>query len=256
MTLHIERPGTQIALPLIVAALLPALVRFGFTLTPDLWLFAPDLLIIVAASLVLTLGFWVGRTALALVTVVALGEAALICLFQLAGIGGPGAGVAFGLVQVDAFALVLKLVFIAVALLVALASPTAMPGRGNQGEYYCLLLFATVGMMIVAGSRDLIILFLGFELSSFASYALAAFRRHDGVSVEAGMKFFINGSLSSAIILFGISICYALTAAAPSPNVVPGDVSFANLAALFSAGFDPFNPLVVFAVMFLLAGFG
>lgn len=234
-------------------------MRFGFTLTPDLWLAAPDLLLIVAASLVLTLGFWVNRTALALISAVAIGEAALLCILQLADIGGPGlpgSGTSFGLLEVDAFALVLKLVFLAVAGLVVLASPTAVPGRHNQGEYYCLLLFATVGMMFVAESKDLIMLFLGFELSSFASYALAAFRRRDLRSVEAGMKFFITGSISSAIILFGISLTYALTAATPSAGVIPGDVSFANLAALFASGFDPFNPLVVFAAVFLLAGFG
>jgi F420H2 dehydrogenase subunit N len=253
-----ERPGTTIALPILVAALLPVIVRFGLTLTPELWLLAPELIMIIAASLVLALGFSVGRSALALVTLVATGEAAIICLFQVWGIGGaalPSAGVAFGLLQVDAFALVLKLVFLAVTALVALASPTALPGR-NQGEYYSLLLFATVGMMMVAGSRDLIMLFLGFELASFASYALSAYRRRDPASAEAGMKFFITGSVSSAIVLFGISLVYALTAASSVPTVQPGDVGFTNIAALFRGGFDAFNPLVVFAAVFLLAGFG
>lgn len=257
-----ERPGSEIALPLVVVAALLLLVRSGLTLSPDLWLLAPEIVLIVAASIVLVLGFWTGREGLALVSTASIGVAALVCVAQLADAsfaGLPNQGVAFGILDADAFAIVLKLVFLAVAGLVTLASPTGIPGRSNQGEYYSLLLFATLGMMLVAGSRDLFMLFLGFELSSFASYALAAFHRRDMPSVEAGMKFFITGSISSAIILFGISLLYVLTTATGNPAVVPGDVSFENLGALFARGpgaVDPFNPLVILAVVFLLGGFG
>ncbi|HET6315543.1 MAG TPA: NADH-quinone oxidoreductase subunit N, partial [Chloroflexota bacterium] len=254
-----DRPGTDIVLPLMAAVALPVLLRFGFTQSADLWLLAPELLIIAAATLVLALGFAVGRGALALVTLTGIVIAGIVSVLQLYGVsawGMPAQGVAFGLVQVDAFALVLKLVFLSVAGLVALASPTAVPGRANQGEYYSLLLFATVGMMFVGGSRDLIMLFLGFELSSFASYALAGYRKKDPESVEAAMKFFINGALSSALILFGISLVYALTTTSVDTRVIPGDVSFGNVGLLFSVGgLDPFSLMVIFAVMFLLAGF-
>lgn len=241
------------------AVSLPVLLRFGLTATPDLWLLAPELLIIVAATLVLALGFAVGRGALALVTLTSIVLAGAVCILQLgttSAWGLPSGGVAWGFIQVDAFALVLKLVFLSVAGLVALASPTAVPGRTNQGEYYSLLLFATVGMMFVGGARDLIMLFIGFELSSFASYALAGLRRKDPRSVEAGMKFFINGALSSALVLFGISLVYALTTTSADPRVVPGDVTFENVGLLFaSGGLDPFSLMVIFAVIFLLAGF-
>ena len=204
-----ERPMSEIALPLVMVSLFVLLVRSGFTLSPDLWLLAPDLLILVAASVVLGLGFVMGREGLAFVSASAVGLAAIVTAGQLWGVGFaglPNTGDAFGILQVDAFALVLKLVFLVVAGLVIVASPTAMPGRRNQGEFYSLLLFATLGMMFVAESKDLMTLFLGFELSSFASYALAAYHRKDSASVEAGMKYFITGSIGSALMLFGISL--------------------------------------------------
>lgn len=228
-----------------------------------LWLLAPDILLIVAASIVLGLGFWWNRRALAAFSLVAVAAAIGVCLVQLFPFGPfagwQNQGIAYGVLDVDPFALVLKLVFLAVTGLVLLASPTAIPGRGHQGEYYSLLLFATVGMMLVAGSRDLITLFLGFELSSFASYALAGFHRKEMRSVEAGMKFFITGSISSALILFGISLLYALTTAVNNPAVVAGDLTFGNLGALFArgpGGIDPFSPLVILGVVFLIGGFG
>jgi NADH-quinone oxidoreductase subunit N len=229
-------------------------------LTDSLWLLSPDLILIVVATIALAAGFWWSRKALAALSLGGVVLAAAICLVQLSPFGlfagWMNTGVAWGVLEVDAFVLVLKLVFLSVAGLVVLASPTAVPGRHNQGEYYSLLLYATVGMMMVAGSRDLIMLFLGFELSSFASYILAAFHKREFQSVEAGMKFFITGSISSAAILFGASLLYALTTTGVNPAVVPGDLTFGNLAVLFGSGIDPFNPLVLFSVVFLLAGFG
>jgi NADH-quinone oxidoreductase subunit N len=230
------------------------------SLADSLWLLAPDLLLVIAASVVLVLGFWAPRRALAAVSLASVLAAALVCLLQLfppdAVRAWAHAGIAFGLLEVDAFVLVLKLVFLVVAALTVLASPDSVRSKANQGEYYALLLFATVGMMMVAGARDLFMLFLAFELASFATYALAGFRKRELRSTEAAMKFFITGSVSSALILFGISLVYALTASAGSPDIVPGNLEFANVAGALRAGVDAFNPLVLFAVVFLLAGFG
>jgi len=224
----------------------------------DLWLLAPELLVIVFGTLALAAGFRVGRKGLAAVSLVGVGLATAVCLLQLGGAspsGLPNGGPAFGVLQVDAFALVFKLVFLAVTALVVMASPTGLASRTNQGEYYALLLFATLGMMMVAGSQDLVLLFLAFETSSFASYALAAFQKRDPASTEAGMKYFVNGALGSSLALFGISLIYALTTAGAGPGVVPGNLSFANLGLMFGGALDPFNPLVVFSMVLLLAGF-
>ncbi len=78
----------------------------------------------------------------------------------------------------------------------------------DQGEYYILLLFAVLGKMILASSRDLILIFLGFELMSFAAYALTAFKRDDPKSAEAGLKYFLLGAFSSAFLVYGMALVF------------------------------------------------
>lgn len=151
----------------------------------------------------------------------------------------------YGLLEVNAFAVLFKLVFLGVALLVVLAGPGTYTGR-HQGEYYGLLLLATTGMLVVAGSRELFTLFIGLELASFSTYALAAFHKRDPASSEAAMKYFIVGSLSSALTLFGISLLYGQQ----------GATTFADLAAYGTRlAVTGMTPLSVFTWAFLLAGF-
>jgi NADH-quinone oxidoreductase subunit N len=134
--------------------------------------------------------------------------------------------VSFKLLELTPFVALFDLVFLSVAIIVAIASPRYLKRR-HQGEYYGLLLLSTVGMMAVAGSRDLITLFVGLELSSFCTYALAGFHKKRLASSEAAMKYFLIGSVSSALAIFGISMVYGLT----------GSTSFDALASLWS------NPL-------------
>ena len=79
----------------------------------------------------------------------------------------------------------------------------------EEGEFYILMLFAVVGMMLLAASRDLILIFLGFELMSVAVYVLVAFNRRDPRSAEAGLKYFLLGAFSSAFLLYGMALLFA-----------------------------------------------
>jgi NADH-quinone oxidoreductase subunit N len=83
--------------------------------------------------------------------------------------------------------------------------------RASFGEYYALLLFSTSGMMIVASSLDLIVLYLGLELMSLSTYILVGIMRHDAKSNEAALKYFLLGGFSSAFLLYGASLIYGLT---------------------------------------------
>jgi NADH-quinone oxidoreductase subunit N len=166
----------------------------------------------------------------------------------------------FGLLELTPFVVLFDLVFLSVALIVTLASPRYLKRR-HQGEYYSLLLLSTVGMMVVAGSRELITLFIGLELSSFCTYALASFHKKRLDSSEAGMKYFLIGSISSALALFGISMVYALTGSTTfdALNAVWGapiravDGSTISVGALTLGGHFT---LGVFVWVLLLAGFG
>lgn len=110
----------------------------------------------------------------------------------------------------------LRTAFAFVLLLVAaLSALLAMPTFGHQsksgGEYFALLTFATVGMLLIAGAGDLAMLFLGIEILSIASYAMAGFRRSDLRSNEAAVKYFILGSFSTGFLVYGMALVYGAT---------------------------------------------
>src|SRR5205823_12078969 len=81
----------------------------------------------------------------------------------------------------------------------------------NHPEFYALLLFATVGMMMMAGANELIMVFIGLEVLSIATYVLAGFRRNDLKSNESALKYFLLGSFSSAFFLYGVALIFGAT---------------------------------------------
>lgn len=122
-------------------------------------------------------------------------------------------GVTFGGMFIsDNYSSYFKLIFIINLTLTILISLKYMQRQKSEhGEYYSLLLFATVGMMLMASAGNLIVLYLGLELMALSTYILAGMKRHDIKSNEAAMKYFLLGSFSSAILLYGISLIYGLT---------------------------------------------
>lgn len=148
----------------------------------------------------------------------------------------------FGTLEVDALSQFFKLVFVAVALIVVMAGLSRYKDSPAQDEFYVLLLLATVGMMVVASSIDIVTLFVGFELASLATYAMAAFDK-EKQNLEAAMKYFIFGSVSSAMMLFGFSLLYGLS----------GTTRLAEIAA---ASVETMGPATLVALLFVVAGFG
>ncbi|MCI0596526.1 MAG: NADH-quinone oxidoreductase subunit N, partial [candidate division Zixibacteria bacterium] len=122
-------------------------------------------------------------------------------------------GVNFGgMALSDNFAVFFRLVFIAGTLLVVLMSKNYLSAeRFANGEYYSLLLFSTLGMMFMAGTLDLMVIFLGLEVMSIPLYILAGFRKTDVRSNEAGMKYFLIGAFASSFFLYGIALLYGAT---------------------------------------------
>ncbi len=117
-----------------------------------------------------------------------------------------------GMFVIDNFALLFKVFFLSVATIVLLVSLRYFrEGRWYQGEYYFLLLTAFLGCVLMPSSRDLLMLFLALELVSAPGFLIAAFRKSDPRSNEAGIKFFLIGVLSSAVMLYGMSLVYGVT---------------------------------------------
>src|SRR5256886_10479405 len=128
--------------------------------------------------------------------------------------GGAAGSSAFGgMIVLDTLRLSFTLVFLVVAALTVLVSMIWVEWEGlPAGEFHTLLLFATVGMMLMASGNDLVIIFLGLEILSIATYVMAGFRRNDLRSNESSLKYFILGSFSSAFLLYGIALVYGATA--------------------------------------------
>jgi NADH-quinone oxidoreductase subunit N len=146
---------------------------------------------------------------------------------------------------VDEFAVILKGVFIVSAYIVLLMSHHYIESdRYYQGEYYFLVLSSVLGSLVMASARDLIILFIGLELTTGPLYLLAGWRKGDAKSNEASMKYFILGVLSTAVLLYGMSLLYGLT----------GEITFAGLAEATADMVD--EPAVVVALFGLIVGFG
>jgi NADH-quinone oxidoreductase subunit N len=147
-----------------------------------------------------------GATALAVAGVVG---AMVLTIFV--GLGGERPAFAGSYMQ-DGLTTFLDLLFLAIALLTVLFAPEYMRPRNlPMAEFSATLLFAISGAMLIAGSRDLLLLFLGLELLVLPGYLLAGFAKGDGYSTEGAIKYFLLGSFSSAIFLFGVVLAWGYT---------------------------------------------
>jgi len=171
----------------------------------------------------------------------------------------------YGMVRIDGFALLFKAIFLIAAALAIGISTRFLDIEGEQhGEYYSLVLFATVGMMFIACGYDLISLYISLELMALTFYVLVAFTKREKKSNEAAMKYFLLGAFSSGVLLYGMSLLYGI---AGSTNI--GDIgrSLGELvpriqsvlqastpAGLVDRGIADLRPLMVLAMIALAAG--
>src|SRR6185436_4033517 len=125
---------------------------------------------------------------------------------------GYTAEAAGGLVLTDDFAVFFDLLFLGVGALAILASSSYLEReKACHGEYYGLMMFSIAGMMTMAGSENLLMIFLGLELLSIPLYILSGFLRDRARSVESALKYFLLGAFSTGFILYGIAFIYGAT---------------------------------------------
>jgi NADH-quinone oxidoreductase subunit N len=162
-------------------------------------------------------------------------------LFRLRGVDFSAYG---GTLVLDPFAIFFKLIFlVAAALSIAISLKYLDIERENHGEYYALILFATTGMMFMAGAVDLATLYIGLETMAISTYILVGFLRSNQRSNEAAMKYFLLGAFSSAILLYGMSLLYGLS----------GSTRFVDIAEALSR--RPItDPISLMAMITLSAG--
>ncbi|MFO1535042.1 MAG: NADH-quinone oxidoreductase subunit N, partial [Thermoplasmatota archaeon] len=157
-------------------------------------------------------------------------------------------GATVGTLHITFASQLFKTLFLGVSFLAVLGAGRPLKGKAEEdwGEFCALILFATLGMMVVASATELITLVLGIEMASLCSYILAGFRR-DAVGAEASLKYFTIGAISSGLLIFGVSLLYGIA----------GTTSVAGIAK--STGLAPggtFDALVLVPIAMLLAGLG
>src|SRR5256712_1194717 len=149
-----------------------------------------------------------------------------------------------GVLALDPFSIFFKSIFlIAAALSIAISLKYLDIERENHGEYYALILFATMGMMFMAGAADLVTLYISLETMAIATYILVGFLRSNQRSNEASMKYFLLGAFSSGILLYGMSLLYGMA----------GSTRFVDIAEALSRR-PVTDPISVMAMVTLSAG--
>jgi len=232
-------------------------VLFAFQATnPDIsWsLIGPELIIGIAAVVVMMIDAFARRDQRWLT-----GAASLAALI-LAGVDSiwlwvtwPATRTAYnGMIVLDELRLSFTLIFVVVSILTVLIAMAWIDTEHlPAGEFHALLLFATCGMMLMASAGDLVIVFLGLEILSIATYVMAGFRRSDVRSNESSLKYFILGSFASAFLLYGIALIYGATATGPDS---PGTTNIATIAARVNQSIYP--PLLLAGIAMMIVGFG
>ena len=173
-------------------------------------------------------------------------------------IGLVGAGIAsvllwdrnttsFGVVTADNFALFVNLILVAVGILTVFFASQTMERDGIPvGEFYALMLFSIVGMMLMVQSTDLLVMFLALETMSIAVYILTGIRRDQAASTEGAFKYFLLGAFASSFFLYGIAFIYGIT----------GSTSLDRVGSVIAAQSMSGNPMILLAIGLLIVGFG
>lgn len=163
-----------------------------------------------------------------------------------------GYGSGFGKMFInDPMAIFFKMIFITAAFM-AIGSSfgiTKQKIANHRGEFYGLMLLSTVGMMFLASSQEMLSLYIGLELTTIPLFVLAAFYKDNKLSVESGIKYFVIGALSSAMLLYGISFLYGLSGTTELLQMR------LNIAA-FHLTFRQIGVIILLANLLLLAGIG
>src|ERR1051326_2469987 len=118
----------------------------------------------------------------------------------------------FGMVRVDSFSIFFHVLIPAISALTILASLEYLDQQGiRSGEYYGLILFGTVGMVLMSSAVELVLIFIALEISSISTYILAGYRRRTAASAESSVKYFLLGSFATAFYLYGLALMFGAT---------------------------------------------
>lgn len=221
------------------------LVQGALTSPVDWHAIAPELVLTAFACLVLVVDLWLAERAkwlampLSALGILATGAATLSLV-------GSERTTLSGSYEIDAFALLLKGLFCVIGFIVlAISFDYFRSGIRYQGEYYFLLLCSLLGGLVMSSARDLVTIFIAIELISVPGFIMTGLRKGDPKSNEASLKFFLFGVLSTAVMLYGMSLIYGVSGGATRLDQIR--------EAIDGTGNEP---LVMLSVFFVVVGFG
>src|SRR5580704_15736180 len=149
-------------------------------------------------------------------------------------------------IQVDAFSAFFHMLIAAVVLATLLGSLDYFEGNATHaGEYFALILFGATGMMFMTCSVELLMVFIGLEISSISTYVLAGFRKGQGTGSESSLKYFLLGSFATAFFLYGIALCFGAT----------GSTSIAGIHSGMATTTTPSLGILAIAMVIIGLGF-
>jgi NADH-quinone oxidoreductase subunit N len=202
---------------------------------------SPEAVVVLTALVVLSIGLLAKRPTSAGAFVAGLGLMISIGAILLL----PSNKTLFGgMLVISPLTSLFKIICLALAFFTILLTQAEKAPR-HPGEYLALVLLATVGLMLLVGSEELLMIFIGLELLGLSLYVMAAFDKTDVRSAEAGLKYFLFGSTSSAFTLFGISLIYGMT----------GTTGLAQIAARLATTFPTPSGLLAVGIVMTLVGF-
>ena len=211
----------------------------------DMQRFAPEIILSIAGTFLMVLDPLMAKRFPKLfghLSIVALVTAIFGSLGAF-GVAGPAFS---NLLIVDGFATFFRILVIAIGILTVLASYQYLDReKAETGEYHALILFSVAGQCLMVASNDLIMIFIGLEISSIATYVLAGYLRDDKRNNESAIKYFLLGSFATAFLLYGIALIYGITGSTQldkirevlaSPGNVPAFAMISIAAALMFVG--------------------
>lgn len=207
---------------------------------PDLRPMMPEILMVCLALGVLMLDLFIKRKDIvAFLSLLSAGAVAYAVMIS-------SGSVFSGMYIADGYSIFFKIIFLISLVLSILISLRYLEmEKVNSGEYYTLMLFSVLGMMIMASAGDLIVLYLGLELMALSIYVLAGFLRHDPRSNEAALKYFLLGAFASALLLYGTSLIYGMT----------GTTNLRGIANHIATAGIKGNPALMFSMILFVAAF-
>ncbi len=209
-------------------------------------LLTPEFLVTGLAFVVLGLDLFLPERRKRVLPFVALGGLAAILVFTLAFLWGVDDSLYGGAIRIDGYALFFKALFILIGIAVVMLSVDYVRQHlEHPGEYYGILLFSVVAMMLLAASGELLTAYISLELLSFALYVLVAYDRYAAKSNEGATKYILLGAFSSALLLYGISQIYGTL----------GTTRFDEMSAALMAA-DALSPALLLGLGLLVAGLG